>query len=76
MFVGVVALCYQHHTKGLCGVDNGDSRVLAGCFVMECEKVIVLGIYKKNSRKVCGTKNSLRCQTKSGSWQPCGKERY
>ena len=42
------------------------SRVLAGCFVVECEKVIVFGIYyKKKSRgKVCSIKNSLRSQTK------------
>ena len=28
MFVGVVALCYQHHTTHvLCGVDNGVPRL-------------------------------------------------
>ena len=31
---------------------------------MECEKVVVIGIYKKNSGKVCSITNSLRSQTK------------
>ena len=31
---------------------------------MGCEKAIVLGIYKKNSGKVCSIINSLRSETK------------
>ena len=39
-------------------------RVLAGCFGIECEKVVVLGIRKRSCEKVCTITESLRSQTK------------
>ena len=48
-----------------------NSRVFAGYFVMECEKIVVLGIYKKVMKKSAVSQIVKDLRLKSGSWQPC-----
>ena len=38
--------------------------MLAGCFAMGCEKVVVLSMYRKSHGKLSSITNSLRSQTK------------
>ena len=48
-----------------------NSRVLAECFVMGCEHVVVLGIYRNSHGKSAVSQIVGYIRLKSGSWQPC-----
>ena len=55
-----------HSQKFICKIKYKywNFRVLAGCFMIKCEQIMVLGIYKKSLGKICSITKSLRSQTK------------